>query len=136
MWRAQRCIWLNKTITIKGREAITKGERRKVWNSLPTLRISSLSLFSLSFQQKVSLFSIPDRLRHKSNFYPKKRKQKTWEERPTNFSSKYLCFFFFFFSVSSKFTLFFFFLVLKIYVCIYFLVGFNLWLFANTGLLG
>ena len=42
---------------------------------------------------------------------------------------------FYFFSFFLQNFLFFFF-VLKICVCIYFLVGFNLWLFANTGLLG
>ena len=57
-----------------------------------TLRISSLSLFSL-YHFKTTR---PDRLRKKE------RKKKTWEERPTNFSSKYLFFIFFlrFFKIS------------------------------------
>ena len=69
-----------------------------------------ISLFSLYHFRTARL----DRLRKKE------KKKKTWEERPTNFSSKYL--FFIFLSVSSKFPFFFFFFfVLKIRVCIYFL---------------
>ena len=58
LWRAKRCIWLNKTI--KGRETITIKGREA--NGLGTLFVSLLSLFSLyHFRTKG-----PDRLKHKS----------------------------------------------------------------------
>ena len=89
-----------------------------------TLSVSLLSLFSLYHFKTTG----PDRPRKKE------KKKKTWEETPSNFYSE--CLFFILFSPFLQNFLLLFVFVLKICVCIYFLVGFNLWLFANTGLLG
>ena len=118
LWRAKWCVWLNKTI--KGRETITiKG--REV-NGLGTLFVSLLSLFSLYHFRTIRL----DQLR--------KKKKKHGKKDQLIFTVSLFYLFFSPFLQNSFF--FFFFFFLKICVCVYFLVGFNLWLFANTGLLG
>ena len=92
------------------REGDSNKERERgksVWSS------PDLSLFSLSFQDGKTRSAQEER---------KKKKEHGKKDRlifPVSIS------FLFFFFVSSKFPFFFFF-VLKIRVCIYFLVGFNL----------
>ena len=74
---------------------------------------NSLYLFSLSFLSIIS---------RRQDQIGSGRKKKKWEETPTNVYSEYL----FFILFSPFLQNFFFFWVLKICVCIYFLVGFNL----------
>ena len=107
---------------MKGREAKGSETLFSLRNSLYIFFLSFLSII-LGQQDQIGL--------------GRKKKKKHGKKDQLIFTVSLFYFFSLFLQNFLSFFVFFFFVfVLKICVCIYFLVGFNLWLFANMGLLG